>query len=126
MTQHTEWILSRSDEMYDGETFDTKEEAIAEAGKSLGLEDGERFYVGKFSTPSLDRMKEFTFFDKDEAIEVIQDEFCEGYDEWLTDMTYEEEKELNGLIVEFLFKKHRPGFYEFIEGEDMIYNKPKV
>lgn len=124
-TKNLKWTTSRDSigERFDGDYFETKEEAIEsvladiEKGDFDGVKEQGFFWVGQIIEHAPD-----AFLDADQLIdnawEMAGDEAGEFADDYLQDVTKEQKDELQKLLRDWVIKNHlEPDFFKIVNSE---------
>ena len=118
MSRNNKWTTSTNGEIFNGEEFDTKKEAIESMISEVG--HGGHFWVGRIV-----ELITGSFVDCESMIEdavcQAEERVGEVAEDWLSNMTEEQKSELNQLIIKWLDDKgFKPTFYAIADSEEII------
>lgn len=112
------WTTSLDGELFNGEIFDTKEEAIEYMKNDLSTEDLKQgFWVGQIV-----EVNAIQCVDADDVIDDAwqraNDEYGECAEDWLTDVGEKEKQQLNDLLQKWFAENNlEPYFYSIINSQ---------
>ena len=118
--KNNKWTTSLDGELFNGEMFDTKEEAIIDMASNLDTKNlKEGFWVGQVK-----ECHTSDFIDCDSMIENAQcqadDVADEASEDYLSDITEEKKEELNELVRKWFDDNgFKPDFYSVINVEKL-------
>lgn len=128
MKNNHKWTTCRDSigERFDGDIFDTKEEAIADLKKEIeaGLYEGVKkqgyFWVGQILSYSSHQFMNAEDILQN-AADYALDEAGEFAEDWLSFISKEQKEELDKLLAEWVEKNvGEPNFFQIINSEKVI------
>lgn len=114
------WTTSFNGEHFNGEVFETKEEAIEFMKNDLSAKDlADGFYVGKIKEHN-----HLAYWDVTDMLDAARErayEDTEYAEEWLTDIPAEQIQELNDVVANWFRKyNHKPTWYSITDSEKIV------